>query len=105
MRNRAYTVKKKKQSLLIISKDTIIYVIHTICDRKKILSLFTRIFFLPAQIVGDAHFTTQCIVAEHTFSPQEHKTQLDYYGEYSQETEWNRLFHLRHTEFNYFLHL
>lgn len=44
--------KEKKQSLLIISKDDIIYVIHTLCNRKKILSLFTRVFFLPAQIVG-----------------------------------------------------
>lgn len=98
------TVKTKTQSLLIILKDTTIYVTHTICIRKNIFSLFTQ-SLLPAQIVGDAYFTTQCIVAEHTFSSQEHKTQLDYYGEYSQETEWNRLFHLRHTEFNYFLYL
>lgn len=90
---------------MIILKDTTICVIQTICIRKNIFSLFTQSFFLPAQIVGDVYFTAQRIVAEHTFSSQEHKTQLDYYGEYSQETEWNRLFHLRHTEFNYFLYL
>lgn len=80
-------------------------VIHTICIRKNIFSLFTRTSFLPAQIVGDAYFTTKCLVAEHTFSPQEHRTQLDYYGECTQETEWNRLSHLRHTELSYFLYL
>lgn len=77
---------------------------HRICIRK------TSSAFLPEPsfcllIVGGAYFTTQCIVAEHTFRPQEHRTQLDYYGEHSEEAEWNRLFHLRHTERNYSLYL